>query len=689
MAELLLELLSEEIPARLQKRATDDLQRLITDGLKSAGLAFTEMRAFSTPRRLTVIIDGLPEKQPDVREERRGPRADAPEKAVNGFKGSLPEGTVLEERETDKGVFFYAIVEKLGTDSRTVLPTILIEAIQKLSWAKSMRWGDMGFRWVRPLRSVIAVFDGAVLAGEIDLQGAKVSFGDTTVGHRFMAPDAIQVSSASDYMTKLEAAKVMLDPKARRAHIADALAGLSEGVGLTLRDDAGLLDEVSGLVEWPIVLLGTIDGEFMDVPDEVLITSMRSHQKYFSLLNGDGSLAPRFGVVANMEADDGGAKIVAGNERVLRARLADGKFFWDQDRKNSLASKAPSLKGMIFHAKLGTLDEKVDRVQALAGEIAAQIPGADRDQVRSAARLAKADLVTDMVGEFPDLQGVMGRYYARHDGEADAVAEAIADHYAPQGPNDRCPSAPVSVAVALADKIDTLVGFWAIDEKPTGSRDPYALRRAALGVIRLIVENELRMPLRPVFVHASELYGPVGKSFEGADLLAFFADRMKVHLREAGVRHDLVSAVFALGDEDDLVRLLARVEALKDFVVSDDGVNLLAAYKRAVNILQIEEKKDGTSYIGDADRQLFSEDEEQAMASALEASLIKADDAIAAENFEQAMSALASLRYSVDTFFDGVTVNADDAAVRVNRLKLLSGIRSTMNRVADFSQIEG
>ncbi|MEC8137972.1 MAG: glycine--tRNA ligase subunit beta, partial [Pseudomonadota bacterium] len=369
-------------------------------------------------------------------------------------------------------------------------------------------------------------------------------------------------SEFETYNAGLYDAKVMLDPALRRAQIDADLAALASDVGLTVRNDPGLLDEVTGLVEWPVVLLGAIDNVFMDLPDEVLITSMRSHQKYFSLLNDDGSLAPRFGVVANIEAEDGGKAIVAGNERVLRARLADAKFFWDQDRKETLASKAPSLKGMVFHAKLGTLDEKVDRVQALAEEIAAFVPDADRDQVRSAARLAKADLVTDMVGEFPELQGVMGQYYARHDGESNAVAEAIADHYAPQGPNDRCPTAPVSVCVSLADKIDTLVGFWAIDEKPTGSRDPDALRRAALGVIRLVVENEIRLPLLGLFGQAASLYADAGKEFEGGDLLNFFADRLKVHLREKGFRHYLITAVFALSGEDDLVRLLARVDAL-------------------------------------------------------------------------------------------------------------------------------
>ena len=690
MPELLIELFSEEIPARMQKRASDDLKRLVSEGLKEAGLEFSSAEAFATPRRLTLVVDGLPEKQPDVREERRGPRADAPEKAINGFKGSLPDGTEIEERETEKGTFLYAVVEKLGTDTVSVLAKLVADTVQKLPWQKSMRWGTGEMRYVRPLQSVLCVFNGAPVAGEVDLGGGdKIGFGDQVAGHRFMSDGTFAASEFATYKAGLSDAKVMLDPAQRRAKIDADLTALASDVGLTVRNDPGLLDEVTGLVEWPVVLLGTIDSEFMDVPDEVLITSMRSHQKYFSLLNDDGSLAPRFGVVANMEADDGGKAIVAGNERVLRARLADAKFFWDQDRKESLASKAPSLKGMVFHAKLGTLDEKVDRVQALAAEIAAFIPDADRDQVRSAARLAKADLVTDMVGEFPELQGVMGRYYARHDGESDAVAEAIADHYAPQGPNDRCPTAPVSACVSLADKIDTLVGFWAIDEKPTGSRDPYALRRAALGVIRLVVENEIRLPLLGLFGQAAGLYADAGKAFEGDDLLNFFADRLKVHLREKGVRHDLITAVFALSGEDDLVRLLARVDALSTFVSSDDGANLLTAYKRAANIVAIEEKKDDVAYNEKADRSVFAQDEERAMAIALDETTVQAAGAVKSEDFGGAMGALAALRLPVDTFFEAVTVNAEDAALRVNRLKLLSEIRTTMNQVADFSQIEG
>ena len=478
----------------------------------------------------------------------------------------------------------------------------------------------------------------------------------------------------------------MLDPAERRAKIdADAKA-LCEKGGCSLKDDPGLLDEVTGLVEWPVVLMGTIDEQFMDLPDEVLSTSMRSHQKYFSTLGADGKLANRFIVVANTETKDGGKQVVAGNERVLRARLSDAKFFWDQDRAETLESRVDALKDRVFHAKLGNLLEKVERVEALAAEISKHVEGADEKLVKRAARLAKADLSTGMVGEFPELQGLMGRYYAQHDGDDAAVCDAVAEHYSPLGPNDACPTNPVSVCVALADKIDTLVGFFAIDEKPTGSKDPYALRRAALGVIRLIIENKLRIPLRAVFKEAI-VFGSYADDPTEA-LMSFFADRLKVHLREQGVRHDLIDAVFALGGEDDLVRLINRVEALQGFLKTEDGENLLTAYRRAANILRAEEKKDSVSYNDAPDPGLLTDDAEKALADALDHAKPAIDNALAAEDFVAAMQALAGLRKPVDTFFDDVTVNADDAALRVNRLKLLNGIRASLDGVADFSKIE-
>ena len=683
MPELLLELLSEEIPARMQARAADDLKRLVLDGLKAAGLSHTTAEAFATPRRLTLVVNGVPVKAPDISEERRGPRADAPEQAKQGFLKSLPKDTKVEPRETDKGTFLFAQVEKAGDKTRLLLPAIIQEALAALPWPKSMRWGTGKDRWVRPLHSILAVYDQEGLP----VKFAGIEAGVITQGHAFMAPEKVSVADFADYRKVLDDAYVMLDAADRKAKIAEDAKVLCKKEKLVLKEDPGLLDEVAGLVEWPVVLMGKIDAKFMDVPQEVLTTSMRAHQKYFSVLDASGRLAPRFVVVANRETADGGRQVIAGNERVLRARLADAKFFWDLDRKTTLASKAPKLKDRVFHAKLGTLDEKADRMEALAAHLCQYVPKADRDKARSAARLAKADLPTGLVGEFPELQGVMGAYYARHDGEAAAVADAIAEHYSPVGPSDACPTKPESVAVALADKIDSLVGFWLIDEKPTGSKDPYALRRAALGVIRLIIENKLRLPLLGAFAQAAGLY-PKNEDV-GSDLMAFFADRLKVHLREQGVKHDHIDAVFALGGEDDLVRLLARVEALADFLGSDDGGNLLTAYRRAANILKIEEKKDATSYAAQPDDTLLKDDAERALYSALEDAAPAIAEKVAAEDFTGAMAALAGLRVPVDAFFDKVTVNTDDAKVRENRLKLLSMIRTALEGVADFSKIEG
>ena len=683
MAELLLELLSEEIPARMQDRAAADLKRLVCDRIEKAGLTFDSAEAYVTPRRLTLVIDGLPDKQPDITEERKGPRADAPEQAIEGFLKSVGlTRDRVEERETPKGKVLFAVIEKAGAPTADVLAEILPDAIGALPWPKSMRWGAGESRWVRPLHSVLGLFDGALI--RLDFMGLEAA--DTTAGHRFMAPDEITVSGFADYRDKLRTAYVMLDSAERREVIEKDAALIAEAEGLTLKPDAGLVAEVAGLVEWPVVLIGAIDARFMDLPAEVLTTSMRHHLKHFALLDGDGNLAPRFVVVANNHAADGGRQIVAGNERVLRARLADAKFFWDQDRKRSLESRIPDLDALVFHAKLGSVGEKVSRIEALAVEIAKSIEGAVEADVRQAARLCKSDLVTGMVGEFPELQVVMGRYYALAEGESAAVADAIAEHYAPKGPNDACPTAPASVAVALADKIDTLIGFWRIDEKPTGSKDPFALRRAALGVIRLIVENNLKISLLPLF---GNITSQVGSSF-AQDLLGFFADRLKVHLKEKGVRNDLITAVFALGDEDDLVRLLKRVEALGTFLDSEDGEHLLTAYRRAANIVRIEEKRDGESYDGiEVDYDSLHEGDERVLNMRLIEVWELSDAALRHEEFATAMSALARLRRPVDDFFDNVTVNCDDEDLRRNRLRLLSTIRNTMDRVADFSKIEG
>ena len=711
MAELLLEFFSEEIPARMQAQAAADLKRLATEKLAAAGLTFDSAQAHSTPRRLALAIDGLPVKQADVKEEKKGPRVGSPEKAVEGFLKSagLDSLDQCEQRDTGKGVFYFAVAEKKGRPTVEVLAEIIVSVMDALPWPKSMRWADTTKSWVRPLHSIIALFDGKVIAGGYDVGGDRVGvipFGDSTRGHRFLAPDAFSVTGFADYKAKLEKAFVLLDREDRKARIKAGAEALCAAEGLILSPDDGLLDEVAGLAEWPLPLMGSIDEKFMDVPSEVLITSMRTHQKYFATLDKAGKMAGRFVVVANMMTSDGGKAVVAGNERVLRARLSDAKFFWDQDRKVKLDDRLPALEDITFHAKLGTVAEKVDRMAVLAGVIAEAI-GADPVAAKRAAKLAKADLVSGVVGEFPEVQGIMGRYYAHAQGESAEVADAIANHYKPVGPSDSCPNHPVSVAVALADKLDTLTGFFAIDEKPTGSKDPYALRRAALGVIRLIVENKLRVNLTDFIAKARESLVdiPVARRLANkkatrlaalpsadavaSDLLSFFADRLKVALKDKGVRHDLVDAVFALGGEDDLVRLLARVDALAGFVGSDDGANLLAAYKRASNILRIEEKKDGKSYDQPVNGPLLSQDEEKYLALGIESVAIVVKQVLAREDFTAAMSHLAGLRGPVDAFFDKVTVNADDPAVRANRLALLSSIRATLGAVADFSRIEG
>ena len=722
MAELLLELLTEEIPARMQAVAAEELRRLAEVAFDEAHLRASRLVSFVTPRRLTLLAEGLPATQPGSKEERRGPRVGAPEAAVQGFLKSARLSSLdqCEKRATDKGEFYFAVIERAGRPTLEILPGILLEIIRTFPWPKSMRWPagklplnfvnkaneplqfvnnqnqPLAFtnplRWVRPIESVIAILDNRVL--KLDL--GDIPVGMTTRGHRFLSKAHFSVRNFADYRKELRDFHVVLDAAERRAMIAAALAAEAAKAGVHVKTDEALLDEVTGLVEWPVVLMGRIEPEFMTLPAEVLTTSMRTHQKYFACVDEKGALAPRFLMVANMIAEDAGKAIIAGNERVLRARLSDAKFFWDQDRKATLESRAPKLKERVFHAKLGSVLEKVERVEKLAEALAPSLK-ADPQKLLRAAHLAKADLSTGMVGEFPELQGVMGRYYALHDGEAPEVAAAIAEHYAPLGPSDRCPSAPVSVALALADKIDTLVGFFAIRETPTGSRDPYALRRAALGTIRLILENNLRLSLREVFrradfFRAESVAGALGAS-PTDNLLDFFADRLKVALRDQGVRHDLIAAVFALG-EDDLVRLRKRVDALGSFLASEDGANLLIAYRRAANIVRIEEGKDKARYSDAPDRDLFQLDEERALDRRLRDATTTSQEALKGENFAGAMAALAALRAPVDEFFNKVTVNVpgnteESRALRVNRLRLLSQIRDTLNRVADFSQIEG
>ncbi|MDE1172544.1 MAG: glycine--tRNA ligase subunit beta [Parvibaculaceae bacterium] len=688
MSELLLELFSEEIPARMQKRASEDLQRLMLEGLKEAGVEPAAARAFVTPRRLTLLLEGLPARTPDTREEKKGPKVGAPEQAIQGFLrgaglASIEEAQIQEDK---KGAFYIATIEKPGRATADVIAALLPQIMRSFPWPKSMRWGTRSLRWVRPLQSILCLFAGEIVPFEIE----GIAAGDVTRGHRFMAPESFSVANFDDYVAKLCSAEVILDSAERARIIRAGAKELAQEAGLKLVEDEALIAEVAGLVEWPVPLLGAIDDEFMAVPQEVLTSTMRANQKYFALTDGNGKLAPRFVVVANLIAEDGGKAIVNGNERVLRARFSDARFLWEQDRKVRLEERLPQLEKVVFQAKLGTVREKAERVAKLARELAAFVPGADADKAEIAGRLAKADLVTGMVGEFPELQGLMGSYYAKADGLGDEIAGAIAEHYSPVGPSDDVPASPLGKVVALADKIDTLTGFWAIDEKPTGSKDPYALRRAALGVVRIILEGDLRVNLKNVVSLQSakplslvEILGGTG------NLIEFFADRLKVYLRDRGARHDLVDAVFALESQDDLVLIVKRVEALGAFLATEDGANLLAGYKRASNILRIEEKKDGVSFDEAPDASLFAQDEERTLAAAIDRAVDDAKKAVAAEDFVGAMSGLASLRGPVDAFFDKVTVNADDAALRANRLKLLARIRAALNEVADFSRIEG
>ncbi|SDH25888.1 glycine--tRNA ligase subunit beta [Roseospirillum parvum] len=687
MSELLLEILSEEIPARMQARAADDLKALVLKGIEAQGLGHSSATAQVTPRRLTLIVEGLPAQSPDIEEEKKGPKLDAPEAALAGFlkANGLTSVEQAEVRELAKGKFYFAVRKVPGRPAPEVLKEVIEGALAAFPWPKSMRWAGDTTRWVRPIRSLLCLFAGQV----VPVGFAGLVAGATTRGHRFLAPEPFTVHDAADYQGRLMEAWVMLDREDRKQAIREQAAKLARLEGLQVREDPGLLEEVAGLVEWPEVLLGRFDDAFMDLPPEVLITEMRSHQKYFALVDQEGRLAPRFLVVANLPDDDQGraATIVAGNERVLKARLSDGRFFWDQDRTRRLEDLLPGLAERVFYQGLGTMADKAERLGNLAANLAPAV-AAEADQARTAGRLAKADLASHMVGEFPELQGIMGGHYARHNGLPEAVAEAIRTHYSPAGPNDACPTQPVAVAVALADKIDTLVGFWAIGEKPTGSKDPFALRRAALGVIRLILENGLRLSLKEVFAAAAAQYGAAAENFDADDLLAFLAERLKVHLREDGVRHDLIDAVFALG-EDDIAIAVKRISALTDFLNSDDGANLLAAHKRAANILRIEQKKDGTTYDGGVDPKALAEPAEQALHQALENARPAVDKLMERQDFAAVMSTLARLRAPLDAFFDTVTVNSDTPHLRINRLALLNVIVATTNRVADFARIDG
>ncbi len=735
MPDLLLELFSEEIPARMQARAAEDLRKLVTDALVEAGLTYEGAKAFATPRRLALTVQGLPGRAPDRKEERKGPRVGAPEKALEGFLKAAGLRSIDEAKVQNdpKGDFYIAVTEKKGGAAEEIIAGIVPKVVREFPWPKSMKWGEGTLRWVRPLQSILCTFgthneEPDVVTFDID----GIASGNTTQGHRFLAPGTITVKRFDDYVPALEKAKVVLDAERRREIILADARDLALAQGLELVEDEGLLHEVAGLVEWPVVLMGSFDESFLDVPDEVIRTTIRANQKCFVLRKQEArsaggatgtkesKLANKFILVSNLEATDGGKEIVAGNQRVVRARLSDAKFFWETDKRIKLEERAEKLKQIVFHEKLGTQAERVERIARLAREIAPLV-GADPDKAERAARLAKADLVTETVGEFPEVQGVAGHKLALLQGEDAEVAAAIEEHYKPQGPGDRVPTAPVSIAVALADKLDTLVGFWAIDEKPTGSKDPYALRRAALGVIRIALENALRLRLAeilaglfhradeaqsgakarelvrkgglqvfPPIVSTEVLFGSIKIDPRAVDLISFFADRLKVQLREQGARHDLVDAVFALGNQDDLVLIVRRVEALANFLGSDDGKNLLAGFKRANNILSIEEKKekDGV-FDGPPDPDILTEIEESDLYVALDHAETAAHEAVHREDFAAAMTALAQLRAPVDAFFDKVIVNADDPRLRDNRLKLLARLRSSARAVADFSKIEG
>jgi glycyl-tRNA synthetase beta chain len=690
MPDLLLEFFSEEIPARMQARAAEDLKKLVTDKLVAAGLTYDGAKAFATPRRLALTVQGVPARQPDVKDERKGPKVGAAEQAIAGFlrAAGLTSIDQAKVQPDKKGDFYIAVIDKPGRPAIDVIAGIVPEVAKAFPWPKAMRWGEASAKpgalnWVRPLHSIVAMFGPETEEPDIvPFEIGGVTAGDTTYGHRFLSPGPIKVRRLDDYVAKLDAAKVVVDPARRAQMILTDAKTLAFAQGFELVEDEGLLAEVAGLVEWPVLLMGSFDKEFLAIPEEVIRATIRNNQKCFVVRDaGAGKLTNKFILTSNVEASDGGGAIIAGNERVIRARLSDAKFFYDTDLKTRLEDRLPKFEHIVFHEKIGTQAERIARIVALAGHLAPLV-SADVAKAERAAQLCKADLATEVVGEFPEVQGLMGRYYAEAQGEDEAVARAIEDHYKPKGPDDLVPADPVSVAVALADKIDILTGFWAIDEKPTGSKDPYALRRAALGVIRLVIDNKIRLRLLSVFAQAR-------RDANGKDLLSFFADRLKVQLREQGARHDLVDVVFALPGQDDLVLVVRRIEALAKFLDTDDGKNLLAGTKRAANILRIEEKKDNTSYTGAPDATLLSQPEEKELARAIGVAKTEADAAVAKEDFASAMTAMSKLRPHVDAFFDKVTVNVEDKPLRANRLRLLNEIREATRAVADFSKIEG
>jgi glycyl-tRNA synthetase beta chain len=722
MPDLLIELFSEEIPARMQKRAGEDLQKLVTNGLVEAGLTYASAAAFTTPRRLALTVEGLLPNSPTTREERKGPRADAPEKAIEGFlRGAGITRDQVEERETSKGNVLFAVIEKPGRPAAEIIAEVLEHTIRNFPWPKSMRWGAGSLKWVRPLHGILCLLTDAAGADIVPMDIDGIAAGNQSQGHRFMAPGVFSVTSFEDYTDKLKRTYVVLDPAERAQAIWHDATNAAFASGLEVVEDAGLLAEVAGLVEWPVVLMGKIGNDFLELPPEVLQTSMKEHQKFFSVRNPKTGRIEGFITVANRETADNGATILAGNEKVLSARLADAKFFWENDlrtiRDVGLEGMAAPLADVTFHNKLGSQADRIKRIEALARKLALSV-GAKPDLAAEAARIAKADLTSEMVYEFPELQGIMGRYYAAAAGHNDGVPEACAEHYSPLGPSDDVPTAPVSVAVALADKLDTLTGFWVIDEKPTGSKDPFALRRAALGILRLVLENKLLVSLvdlvemawaQSIFAREITIAREDDQPFmaddlernfpnasisgeEGekvADLLAFFHERLKVYLRDQGIRHDIIDACIAMPQNDDLTLLVKRATALSETLKTDDGQNLIQGFKRANNILAQAEEADGVEYSYGADPKFAENDAERALFIALDAAEAKITPAMKVRDFTTAMSAMAALRGPIDAFFDATQINTDNGTLRRNRLNLLSRIRTLCLSVADLTKIDG
>jgi glycyl-tRNA synthetase beta chain len=744
MPDLLIELFSEEIPARMQTRAGEDLKKRVTDGLVNAGLTYAGAAALTTPRRLTLTIEGLLAESPTIREERKGPKVGAPDKAIEGFlRGAGLTRDQLEERETPKGSVYFAMIEKAGRPAADIIAEVLEDTIRNFPWPKSMRWGSGSLRWVRPLHSILCILSDEAGTEVVPMNVDGIAAADTTEGHRFMAPGRFNVTSFEDYEAKLKRAFVVLSPSERAEHIWNDATNQAFAAGLDVVDDKGLLAEVAGLVEWPVVLMGSIDDDFLGLPPEVLQTSMKEHQKFFSVKNPKTGRIEKFITVANRETTDNGATILAGNQKVLSARLADAKFFWENDlrtAKSGMSAWTDALGNVTFHNKLGTQAERIERIAALARELA-PVTGADADQAEKAARLAKADLSSEMVYEFPELQGLMGRYYIEAAGEDAAIAAVAEEHYSPLGPSDDVPTSPLSATVALADKLDTLTGFWSIDEKPTGSKDPFALRRAALGVIRLVLTNDLRMRLTSMssahflrheiaanhpkgtmgeamlvdLVEEIARYGVFGSAFRSvhekvlggtdlpspidgleisvpqnaSDLLSFIHDRLKTFLRDEGIRHDVIDACIAMEGNDDLNLLVKRARALNAVIATEDGQNLVQGFKRANNILTQAEDKDGVEYSYGADLKFAETDSEKALFGALAEAETQIAPALKAEDFPAAMTAMAGLRGPIDAFFDDVQVNSDNQVLRRNRLNLLSQIRTICSSVADLTRIEG